>query len=225
MESEDAGAGTTYVQAGVSAGGASPGGRRLGRRRRRRRLGRRRVTPGAWCRRAWFAAFLARGPSSPERAAGEASSRVGPRLKAGRGGGSGGRGAPRGWDTGKSARAQAHRSAPGARGEGGAAEELELGARAVRAARFEAQVGLVRCRTSEAAQIGVPSPSAVRPRRWAADTTGNGPGLGEWGDQSGGTIAGSGWREPGPRALTCDRSSPKPGQTQIHRPGGWFLSD
>lgn len=65
MESEDAGAGTTYVQAGVSAGGASPGGRRLGRRRRR--LGRRRVTPGAWCRRAWFAAFLARGPSSPER--------------------------------------------------------------------------------------------------------------------------------------------------------------
>lgn len=196
MESEDTGAGTTYVQVGVSARGASPGGRRLGRRRRR--LGRRRVTPGAWCRRAWFAAFLARGPSSPERAAGEASSRVGPRPKASRGGGSGGRGAPRGWDTGKSARAQAHRSAPGARGEGGAAGELELGARAVRAARFEAQVRLVRCRTSEAAQIGVPSPSAVRPRRWAADTTGNGPGLGEWGDQSGGTVAGSGWREPGP---------------------------
>lgn len=197
MESEDAGAGTTYVQAGVSARGASPGGRRLGRRRRRRRLGRRRVTPGAWCRRAWFAAFLARGPSSPERAAGEASSRVGPRPKASRGGGSGGRGAPRGWDTGKSARAQAHRSAPGARGEGGAAEELELGARAVRAARFEAQVGLVRCRTSEAAQIGVPSLSAVRPWRWAADTTGNGPGL-RVGEPEWGTVAGSRWREPGP---------------------------
>lgn len=87
MESEDAGAGTTYVQAGVSAGGASPGGRRLGRRRCR--LGRRRVTPGAWCRRVWFAAFLTCGPSSPERAAGEVSSGVGPRLKAGRGGGSG----------------------------------------------------------------------------------------------------------------------------------------
>lgn len=222
MESEDAGAGTTYVQAGVSAGGASPGGRRLGRRRRR--LGRRRVTPGAWCRRAWFAAFLARGPSSPERAAGEVSSGVGPRLKAGRGGSSGGRGAPRGWDTGKSARAQAHRSAPGARGEGGAAGELELGARAVRAARFEAQVGLVRCRTSEAVQIGVPSPSAVRPRRWAADTTGNGPGLRvgepEWGDRSR-----VGMERTRASALTCDRSSPEPGQTQIHRPGAWFLSD
>lgn len=187
MESEDAGAGTTYVQAGVSAGGASPGGRRLGRRRRR--LGRRRVTPGAWCRRAWFAAFLARGPSSPERQRGRRVVGSVPGRRPAEEAAQGDEGL-RGAGTLARARERRRTDRPLAHGE--------RAERPGRAARFEAQVGLVRCRTSEAAQIGVPSPSAVRPRRWAADTTGNGPGLGEWGNQSGGTVAGSGWREPGP---------------------------